>query len=260
MASQIWTGNLTFGLVTLPVSLVSAVRPRPAALRMLHADDAEPLERRMYCPRCDEDVPPEEQVRGFRIESGEYIKVTEDELESLAPERSRAIEIERFVDVDEIGVLYYDRPYFLLPDDGAEKPYWLLVNALAEAGRAGIAKLVLSAREHLVAVTSGDDILHLYTLRFARQIVSADDLAPDSLPESDERLEKVLEFIDEHSGDFEPEDYDDEDERRLLEYIRETADEEGVARSSRSRRKRALSRSKAKERIDKALDDIGDGD
>lgn len=258
MASQIWSGSLTFGLVNLPVSLVAAVRPGPAALRMLHADDAEPLAQRMHCPACESDVPATEQVRGFRVASGEYVEVTEDELESLAPERSRAIEIDRFVDVGDIDPLYFDRPYFLLPDDGAEKPYRLLADALAETRRAGIAKFVLSASEHLVAVTARDELLQLYTLRFVRQIVPADDLEPESAGASDAGLDELLEYIEDNTGEFDPGDYPDEDERRVLELIRERADEAGVERSSRSRRKKALSRSKAKQRIDEALGEIDD--
>ncbi|MGK7295931.1 MAG: Ku protein, partial [Candidatus Wenzhouxiangella sp. M2_3B_020] len=218
------------------------------------------LERRMYCPRCESDVHPSEQVRGFRVESGEFVKVSNDELESLAPERSRAIEIERFVDVAEIDVLYYDRPYYLLPGEGAEKPYWLLVNALEETERAGISKLVLSGGEHLVAVTARDDILRLHTLRFARQIVFSNGLAPDDDGDGEDDLDELLEFIDENSGEFDAADYVAENDRRLLEFIRETVDEEGVKRSSRSRRKQALSRSKAKKRIDRDLDAVGDKD
>lgn len=214
----------------------------------------------MYCPRCESDVHPSEQVRGFRVESGEFVKVSNDELESLAPERSRAIEIERFVDVAEIDALYYDRPYYLLPGEGAEKPYWLLVNALEETERAGISKLVLSGGEHLVAVTARDDILRLHTLRFARQIVFSNGLAPDDDGDGEDDLDELLEFIDENSGEFDAADYVAENDRRLLEFIRETVDEEGVKRSSRSRRKQALSRSKAKKRIDRDLDAIGGKD
>lgn len=260
MASQIWSGSLTFGLVNLPVSMVSAIRPGPATLRMLHAEDAEPLERRMHCPECDSDVPDSEQIRGFRVESGEFVEVTDDELESLAPERSQAIEIDCFVDLDEIDPLYFERPYFLLPDNGAEKSYCLLVDALVEKGRAGIAKFVLSASEHLVAVTARDDLLQLYTLKFARQVLSSEDLEPESANVSSERLNKLLDYIEDNTGEFDPADYPDEDDRRLLEFIRERAEESGVERSSRSRRKKALPRSKAEERIDEALDDIDAGD
>lgn len=256
MASQIWSGSLTFGLVNLPVSLVSAVRAGPAALRMLHADDAEPLERRMHCPDCDSDVPTSEQVRGFRVESGEYVEVTEDELESLAPERSQAIEIDRFVDLEDIDPLYFGRPYFLLPDKGAEKPYGLLVDALAKLQRAGIAKLVFSAGQHLVAVTARQDILELYTLRFARQVVAADDLEPESGEVSDTKLDELRGYIEDNSGEFNPTDYPDENARRLLEFIRERVGNAGVERSSRSRRKKAVSRSRAEQRVDSALDDV----
>jgi DNA end-binding protein Ku len=257
MATGVWSGSLTFGLVNLPVVLVSALRPDPASLRMLHADDAEPLERRMHCPECDEDVPDSEQVRGFRIESDEYVEVTDDELEALAPERSQAIEIERFVAIDEIEPLYYDRPYFLLPDEGAEKAYGLLVEALADGERAGIAKLVLAGAEHLVAVMAGDRAIRLHTLRFRRQVVDAEAFRPDaSASTDDERYDELLQFIDDNSGAFDPADYADDNARRLLRCVRSQAEEQGVARSSRSRRKKATSRSRAADRIDDVLDDI----
>jgi len=228
MAAGIWSGMLTFGLVTLPVHLVAAVRSRPTALTMLHRSDFAPLERRMVCPEHDRVIKRNQQVRGFRISENEFVVVTEEELEKLAPDRSQAIEIERFVDLEEISPLYFDRPYFLVPDQGADKPYWLLVRALEESARAGIASFVMKERQHLVTVISRDQVLVLVTLHYQRQIVDSEGLAPDKARVPKDRLSEMLEFIADHERDFDSESYRDIDELALLELAKKTAREQGV--------------------------------
>lgn len=250
MPDFIWSGTLTFGLVTIPVQLVPAISRKGTSLTLLHRKDRGPLERRMVCPVDGEVVEPKDRVRGFEIEKGEYVTVTDEELESLAPERSKAIEIEEFVELDRIDPLFFDRPYYLAPDKGAERPYGLLAQALREAGKAGLARFVLREREHLVALWVVEDLLCLTTLRYERQRVSSRGLVPEKARVSRESLDELLEQMEKESRSFDPSAYEDENEIRLLKLIREKGKEEGVENAPRAKGHRKPS----EERLTKGLD------
>lgn len=218
MATGIWSGTVSFGLVAIPVVLVPAVRPARAAFRLLHDKDNAPLRREMVCPAHDAPVEPRHMVRGYEVKPGTYVTVSDEELRALEPKRSRTIEITEFVDAAGIDPVYYDRPYDLLPD-GAEKPYRLLVRALAEQGRAGIARFVLYDREHLAALRGLDGRLCLFLLHFHDEIAPSGDLAPAA--EAREPEVKAIEMlIRQMSGTFDPRKYPDrsaETLRRLIE-------------------------------------------
>ena len=139
----IWSGTISFSLVAIPIQLVKAVEPGRVSFRMLHKKDYSPLQRRMVCPEEDKIVSPDEIIRGYEISADKYILITDEELESLSPERSRTIEIIDFIPLDDIDPIYYDHPYYLIPAKGGEKPYRLLVEVMHRTKRAGIAKFVL---------------------------------------------------------------------------------------------------------------------
>ena len=139
----IWSGTISFSLVAIPVHLVKAVEPGRVSFRMLHSKDYSPLQRRMVCPQEEKPVTPEEIVRGYEIAPGNYILITDDELESVSPERSRTIEIVEFIDMGEVDPVYYDHPYYLVPSKGGEKAYSLLVEVMQRTGKAGLARFVL---------------------------------------------------------------------------------------------------------------------
>ncbi len=218
MATGIWSGTVSFGLVAIPVVLVPAVRPVRAAFRLLHDKDNAPLRREMICPAHDAPVEPRHMVRGFEVKPGTYVTVSDEEIRALEPKRSRTIEITEFVDAAAVDPVYYDRPYYLLPD-GAEKPYRLLVRALAERGRAGIARFVLYDREHLAALRGLEGLLCLFLLRFHAEIVPAGGLAPAATAR-DKDVRLIEKLIREMAGPFDPKKYPDrsaETLRRLLE-------------------------------------------
>src|SRR5512142_217030 len=147
MAVQgIWSGTISFSLVAIPVQLVRAVSPGRISFRMLHATDYSPLQRRMFCPKQETLVPAEEIVRGYEIAPERYLPITDEELESVSPERSRTIEIVEFIDMAEVDPLYFDHPYYLVPLKGGEKAYRLLVEIMRRTNRAGLAKFVLGER------------------------------------------------------------------------------------------------------------------
>ena len=167
----IWSGMISFGLVAIPVQLVKAVDPSRVSFRMLHSKDYSPLARKMFCPEEQAIVLPEDIVRGYEIAPGEYILITDEDLESLAPERSRTIEIIEFIDMQEVDFIYYDHPYYLVPAKGGEKAYRLLAEAMRQTNKAGLAKFVLHEREYLVAVASTEGVLALITLHYHEEIL-----------------------------------------------------------------------------------------
>ncbi len=174
----IWSGTISFSLVAIPVQLVKAVEPGRVSFRMLHSKDYSPLQRRMFCPEEEKMVPPDEIVRGYEIGPDKYILITDEELESVSPERSRTIEIIEFIDMKEVDPIYYDHPYYLVPSKGGEKAYRLLVEVMRRTNKAGLAKFVLGEREYLVAVKSTEGALALITLHYREEILPDEDIAP----------------------------------------------------------------------------------
>jgi DNA end-binding protein Ku len=170
-----WSGTLTFGLVSIPVALLPAARPGGVSLRML-APDGTPLQRRYTCPKEDRPLSWEEIVRGFEWERGRYVILSDDELEALEPEKSRDIDLRRFVPVEQIDPIYFDRPYFLAPAGTSTRPYRLLADTMERTGRAGIGTFVMRSKEYLVAILAERGILRAETLRFADEVRSAEDV------------------------------------------------------------------------------------
>jgi DNA end-binding protein Ku len=164
-----WSGTLSFGLVSIPVDLLPAHRTTRAALRMLDADGT-PLARRYFCPEDEKEIDPEHLVRGFELDSGKVVVVTDEELEALAPKKSREIDLRLFVDRDQIDPLYFARSYFLAPGSGSGKAYRLLGAVMERTRRAGIATFVMRDKEYLVAIFAEGGLLRAETLRFEDEV------------------------------------------------------------------------------------------
>jgi DNA end-binding protein Ku len=225
-AQGIWSGTISFSLVAIPVQLVRAVEPGRVSFRMLHSKDYSPLLRRMVCPKEEKIVPPEEIVRGYEIGPEKYILITDEELESVSPERSRTIEIVEFVDLPELDSLYYDHPYYLVPAKGGEKAYRLLVEVMRQTRKAGLAKFVLGEREYLVALKSSGEALALITLHYSEEILSVDGIAPGEGqidPEETGRLKKI---IREMTADFDPGGYADERRVKIVKLLKKKVKEQ----------------------------------
>ncbi len=219
MALQgMWSGTISFSLVAIPVQLVRAVTPGRISFRLLHATDYAPLARRMVCPDHGGPVPAEEIVRGYEIAPEHYLTVSDEELESLTPERSRTIEILDFIDLHDIDPLYFDRPYHLVPRKGGEKAYQLLAEAMEQTGRAGLAKFVLAEREHLVAVRSSGGALSLVTLHYSEELLAGGTVVPASAAPADVK-ERITADVEALRAEFEPAKYADVRRQRLLEII-----------------------------------------
>jgi DNA end-binding protein Ku len=178
LGQAMWSGTISFSLVAIPVELVKAVEPDKVPFHILHRKDNSPLLRRMYCPREGKPVDFNEMVRGFEIGPDKYVTVTNEELESLSPERSRTIEIMEFIDMKDIDPIYYDHPYWLIPLKGGEKAYRLLAEVMDQTGKVGLSKFVLREREHLAAMRSINGALSLTTLHYSEEILSHEELIP----------------------------------------------------------------------------------
>jgi DNA end-binding protein Ku len=171
----IWAGTLTFGLVSVPVELYSAVRSQRPGLRMLD-DKGAPLERRYYDPESGRNVPYEDLARGFEIEKGKFVVLDDEELEALAPEKSRDIDLRRFVPVDQLDPIYFQRAYFLAPGSESTKAYRLLAATMEKTGRAGIATFVMRDTEYLTAIIAEHGVLRAEILRFQDEVRTPADV------------------------------------------------------------------------------------
>ncbi len=221
----IWNGTISFSLVAIPVQLVKAVEPGRVSFRMLHRKDYSPLQRRMVCPKEGKIVPPEEIIRGYEIGPDKYILVTEEELESLSPERSRTIEIVEFIDMEEVDPIYYDHPYYLVPAKGGEKAYRLLVEVMHRANKAGLAKFVLGEREYLVAVKSTGGALALITLHYSEEILPDEEIVPENLAIDGEEISRLKKIIKAMTAGFDPDKYADERRERIMKLLKKIAKE-----------------------------------
>ncbi len=226
MAVQgIWSGTVSFSLVAIPVRLVKAIEPGRVSFRILHSTDFSPLARKMYCPDEGIMVPPEDVIRGYEIGPEKYVLVTDEELESLAPERSRTIEIVEFIDLAAVDPLYFDHPYYLVPAKGGEKAYRLLVEVLERTKRAGLARFVLAEREYLVAVTSRQGALGVITLHYSDDILPREERASKAAKSDLEEETRMRRSIERMLGTFEPEKYADSRNRTIRELLEKKARE-----------------------------------
>ena len=198
-ARPFWSGTLTFGLVSVPVDLYPGNRTNRAPLRML-GPEHEPLARRYYSEKTGHDLDADDMVRGYEIAKDKYVVVTDEELERLAPEQSRDIDLRRFVDLESIPPIYFDRSYFLVPAQGSEKAYRLLVDTMKESDLAGIATFVMRGKEYLVAIFPENGILRAETMRFPDELRSPKEVGlpePKNLPAA--TVKKFERLITKHS-------------------------------------------------------------
>jgi DNA end-binding protein Ku len=223
MARAIWSGTISFGLLNVPVKLYSAVSRKQIRFNELRESDSSRVRHKRVAESDGEEVAYEEIVRGYEISPDRYVIFSRDELDELNPAKTRAIEIQDFVDIEQIDPIYFESPYYLGPAEGAEKAYGLLVKAMENAGKAAIARFVLRNKEHLAAIRPMNGVLTLTTMRFADEVVSPaelDDVLPDSTPRVEKREREMAEqLINSLSGDFEPDKYRDEYREQLLSLI-----------------------------------------
>jgi DNA end-binding protein Ku len=233
MPRSIWSGAISFGLVNVPVKLYSAVSRKTVRFNQLNSKTGNRIQQKRVDPETGEEVAFEDIVKGYELTRDRYVVLTPEELDALDPERTRTIDIEDFVDLEGIDPVYYDHPYWLVPDKGAAKAYGLLMEAMRDAGKVAIARVVLRSKEQLVAIRPAGPGLMMETMIFADEVVPTDEI--EDLPEakelkvSDRELKMARQLIDSLSSDFEPERYHDEYREKVLDLIERKAQGEEIA-------------------------------
>lgn len=196
VARSFWSGTITFGLVSVPVALYAAHRSDRVSLRMV-SPEGTPLTRRYFTSKDDRELDADDIVRGYEIEKDRFVIVDDDELERLAPERTRDIDLRQFVKLSEIDPMYFERAYYLVPNGQSTKAYRLLARVMEETGRAGVATFVMRAREYLVAIIAENGILRAETLRFADELRTPESIG---LPEPGEAAAAAVKRMDREIG------------------------------------------------------------
>lgn len=226
MARAMWKGAINFGLVHIPISLWKATRPQDISFRMLHEKDLEPIKQKKVCSVEQTEVSNDDIVKGYEIRKGEYVVVEPEELEALEPENSHSIDIEDFVDIDQVDPIYFETAYYLAPEKGAAKPYSLLVAAMEESGKAAIARFVLRTKQHLVIMRPIGNAISMSTLYYADEVVSLDDIPaiPASTKPTKQELEMAVRLIGSMSTDFDPEKYEDTYREQVVEMLEKKAE------------------------------------
>jgi DNA end-binding protein Ku len=233
MPRSIWTGAISFGLVTVPVKLYSAVNRKTVRFHQLNEKTGSRINQKRVDASTGEEVNYEDLVKGYEISSDRYVVIQPSELESVEPKKTKTIDIEDFVDLDEIDPIFYDHPYYLAPGPGGAKPYRLLVEAMRETNKVAIATVVIRSKESLVAVRPKDDVLVMSTMLFADEVVDPDRLddipSAEEVETSDRELDIAKQLVDSLASDFEPDKYRDTYREAVLEMIEKKAAGEEIA-------------------------------
>ncbi|SDF37202.1 Ku protein [Sporolituus thermophilus] len=231
MPRPMWNGSISFGLVNIPVKMYNSVRKKTLHFHQLRAGDGCKIRLKRVCARDGQEVSNEQIVKGYEISPQRYVIVTAEELEALNPKATRTIEIEDFVNLDQIDPIYFEQSYYLVPDKGAGKAYTLLLYAMKQAGKVAIARVVLRNKQYLVTIRPAGKALSLATMHYADEIVSPEEL--EGLPNTDtapdqRELTMAEKLIESLAADFNPAKYRDEYREKVLEMIEKKAEGETV--------------------------------
>ncbi|HEV8398072.1 MAG TPA: Ku protein [Vicinamibacterales bacterium] len=221
MARPLWKGSISFGLVNIPVELFVGARDHTPRFRLLHRTDLSPISLERICQTDGKAVAWDDLVKGYEVEEGQFIALTEDDFKTAAIERSRSIDIQAFVPLHDIDVRYWDTPYYALPGKGAEHAYNLFAQALQKSGRAGIAKYVMRQREHLAALLPVRGCLVVSTMRFEEDLVEVPHTARAKA--SAQELKLADQLISALAGEWSPEAYHDDYVPALMKVIKAKA-------------------------------------
>jgi DNA end-binding protein Ku len=233
MPRAIWTGAISFGLVTVPVKLYSAVDRKAVRFHQLSGKTGVRVAQKRVDPQTDEEVPYQDIVKGYEIAPDRYVVVNPAELDTLEPKKTKTIEIEEFVELSQIDPIYYDHPYYLAPGTGGAKPYRLLLEAMEETGKVAIARVVIRSKEQLVAVRPMGIALGMATMLFPDEVLSPDRLdevaEAASAKTTKREVEIAKQLIESLAGDFEPDKFRDTYRDEVLALIERKAEGKEIA-------------------------------
>lgn len=233
MPRSMWTGAISFGMVTVPVKLYSALNRKSVRFHQLSSKTGVRIAQKRVDPTTGEEVPYQDIVKGFELSPDRYVLIEPGELETLQPKKTKTIEIEDFVELSEIDPVFYDHPYYLAPGPGGAKPYRLLLEAMRETGKVAIARVVIRSKENLVALRPMGDVLGMATMIFADEILPPDRI--DEISEAAEvkttkrELDIAKQLVDSLAGNFEPDKYTDTYRQDVLALIERKAQGEEIA-------------------------------
>ena len=214
----IWKGTISFGLVNIPIALGIAAQRSDPKFRTLDAEALEPIKQQLYSPARGETISREETVKGYEFAKGQYVVIQDEELETLSVEKRRTIDILGFVDHEEVDPVYFDRTYYLEPQEHAQKPYALLLQAMKETGKSALGKIVLSSKEHLVLMRPSGDALVIELLFYPEDVRSKDEIEEivHGADVSAQELEMATQLVESLARPFEPEQFENEHKRDIL--------------------------------------------
>jgi DNA end-binding protein Ku len=224
MPRSLWTGSLSFGLVNVPVALYSAARDQDLHFNQLHEKDGARIETRRFCSKEDAEVAYEDIGHCYELDSGKQVVLTDEELDAVAPRKTRTIDIRSFVDAAEVDPLFFDHPYWLVPtgeSEGPRRAYRLLVEAMGDADRVALGRFVLRPKEYLVAVRVRDGLLALTTMLFADEIRDTKGIAPGGRKPDKRAIDQAVKLVEALGDDFDPSAYKDEYRKRLRAVIKD---------------------------------------
>ena len=225
----IWKGTISFGLVNIPIALGIAAQRSDPSFRTLDEKTKQPIKQQLFSPGRGEVISREETVKGYEFAKGQYVVITDEELESVSVEKRRTIDILGFVEADEIDPTYYDRTYYLEPQEHAQKPYALLLRAMQESGKAALGRMVLSSKEHVVLMRPSGDALVIELLYYPEDVRSKEEIEEvvRAAKVSKQELEMAVQLVESLSKPFEPEEFENEHKRDVLDLVdRKLAGEE----------------------------------
>jgi DNA end-binding protein Ku len=228
-----WTGAISFGMVTVPVKLYSAINRKTVRFHQLSGKSGVRIAQKRVDPQSGEEVPYEDIVKGYEIAPDRYVVIEPGELETLQPKKTKTIEIEDFVELSEIDPVFYDHPYYLAPGPGGAKPYRLLLEAMRETGKVAIARVVIRSKENLVAIRPMGEVLGMATMIFADEVLPAERL--DEIAEAEEvkttkrELDIAKQLVGSLAGEFDPSRYTDTYREEVMALIERKAEGKAIA-------------------------------
>ena len=219
MASTVWKGHLTFGLVSFPVKLYSAARSESISFNQLHKSDGSRVRQVLYCAAEDKPIPRTEIVKGYEYEKDRYIVIDDEDVKKVAPQTAKVMEIQEFVKADQVDPIYFETSYYMAPEEAGEKPYALLFDALKRSGYVGVAKIAVHNREHVVILRPGENGVLMHTMYYTHEIRKVDEFRTDLslVKEKEQALAQSL--VEALAGDFDPQKYKDGYRENLLQLI-----------------------------------------
>ena len=215
MATTVWKGHLTFGLISMPVRMFAAARGERISFNQLHKECHSRLKQPLFCPVCNRNVERSEIVKGYEYEKDQYVLFSEEELDKIEPPSARVMEILEFVKLSEMDPLYFDSSYYLSPEDAGVKAYQLLMMAMEQSGYAAIAKLTMHQREHIVIVRPGTKGMTLHTMFYSNEIRAAESVPTDKVEVKDQEKKLAQQLIESLAAPFDPQKYRDEYQENL---------------------------------------------